>query len=135
MICLQIVANHIFFKHSKTKIYFSRVLTIGKNVVFSNICVQWPRTVKKIVANFYTYPLFRFHFYYKRSLWDFKIVALIDRWMLLLSGWYLRFDFFSYFSGNLQPYMIQFQTDAFTASIAIVAMRGFNLIYWQTTTC
>jgi hypothetical protein len=38
-------------------------------------------------------------------------------------------------SANQQPYMIQFQSDAFTQSDAMVARKGFKLAYWQTTTC
>lgn len=34
-----------------------------------------------------------------------------------------------------QPYMLTFQTDGFTSAVAIVAMKGFKLVYWQSTTC
>jgi hypothetical protein len=53
---------------------------------------------------------------------------------------YILQDFFItslslFFSGSQQPFMVQFQSDGFQNSIAIVAMKGFNLVYWQTTTC
>jgi hypothetical protein len=46
------------------------------------------------------------------------------------------YDLFLFFAANIQPFMVNFQTDGFTsAAAAIIVAKGFNLIYWQTTTC
>jgi hypothetical protein len=34
-----------------------------------------------------------------------------------------------------QPFVVQFQSDSFTLSDAMVARKGFKLNYWQSTTC
>jgi hypothetical protein len=34
-----------------------------------------------------------------------------------------------------QPFMLQFESDAFSLGAAIAAQKGFKLIYWETTTC
>jgi hypothetical protein len=36
---------------------------------------------------------------------------------------------------NYTPFMVNFQTDAFTLATAITSKQGFKLVYWETTTC
>lgn len=38
-------------------------------------------------------------------------------------------------SASRQPFIVQFQSDAFTYSHAMVARKGFQLQYWQARDC
>jgi hypothetical protein len=44
---------------------------------------------------------------------------------------------FGIFAANQQPYMIQFQSDGVTVArtLSVPSLKGFKLIYWQSTTC
>ncbi len=61
-------------------------------IVESNLCKTTTIETPKKVAAVDRWSLFRGNLCYKSSKWDLKIAVLIDRWLLLGDGGWLRFD-------------------------------------------